>query len=201
MAVGEPILNIVNSTMLDAGLTQIANAIRAKGGTSAQLAFPDGMAAAIAAIEAGGGGADVFHSEITPATSGEVITVQLADTARDVRVIVVRMQGTNFSGSVYSSVCSIGVVLGSPPRSDSAMASVQIGTVYYKSGNSWDTSSSISAMYYNSVPDGSYDYNSYKVWHGTTNSAPPTIKLFTTDGVDKKYGLLVGETYDVWAIF
>lgn len=56
MAAGEPELNIVNRTMLDAGLTKIANAIRAKGGTSAQLAFPDGMADAIAAIEAGGGG-------------------------------------------------------------------------------------------------------------------------------------------------
>lgn len=45
----------VDSAVLDAGLTVIANAIREKGGTSGSLAFPDGMAAAIAAIEAGGG--------------------------------------------------------------------------------------------------------------------------------------------------
>lgn len=65
MAVGEPVLNIVNSTMLDAGLTKIANAIRTKGGTSAQLAFPDGMADAIAAIESGGGEFAVASGTIT----------------------------------------------------------------------------------------------------------------------------------------
>lgn len=46
---------VVDSTVLNAGLTAIANAIREKGGTSGTLAFPDGMAEAIAAIEAGGG--------------------------------------------------------------------------------------------------------------------------------------------------
>lgn len=46
----------VDSAALDAGLTAIANAIREKAGSSDALAFPDAMAAAIAAIEAGGGG-------------------------------------------------------------------------------------------------------------------------------------------------
>lgn len=46
---------LVDSTQLDADLTTVANAIRAKGGTSAQLSFPSGMAAAIAAISGGGG--------------------------------------------------------------------------------------------------------------------------------------------------
>lgn len=71
MAVGEPVLNIVDSTMLDAGLTKIANAIRTKGGTSAQLAFPDGMADAIAAIESGTDtlfGRYWEYGTITPAT-------------------------------------------------------------------------------------------------------------------------------------
>lgn len=45
---------LVDSTQLDADLTTIANAIRTKGGTSAQLAFPQGMADAIAAIPSGG---------------------------------------------------------------------------------------------------------------------------------------------------
>ena len=47
---------VVDSSVLDAGLKQIANAIREKGGTSDNLAFPQAMADAIAAIEAGGGG-------------------------------------------------------------------------------------------------------------------------------------------------
>lgn len=39
-----------------ADLTSVANAIRTKGGTSAQLAFPAGFVSAIEAIETGGGG-------------------------------------------------------------------------------------------------------------------------------------------------
>lgn len=46
---------VVDSAVLDAGLKQIADAIREKGGTSDNLAFPSAMAGAIAAIEAGGG--------------------------------------------------------------------------------------------------------------------------------------------------
>ena len=47
---------VVDSAVLDAGLKQIADAIREKGGTSDSLAFPTAMAEAIAAIQAGGGG-------------------------------------------------------------------------------------------------------------------------------------------------
>lgn len=45
---------IIDSAALDANLTQIANAIRSKGGTSAALAFPAGFESAIAAIKTGG---------------------------------------------------------------------------------------------------------------------------------------------------
>lgn len=45
---------LVDSTALDNGLTTVADAIRTKGGTTAQLAFPQGMADAIAAIPSGG---------------------------------------------------------------------------------------------------------------------------------------------------
>ena len=41
----------VDSTQLNADLTAVANAIRTKGGTSAQLAFPDGFVSAVQAIE------------------------------------------------------------------------------------------------------------------------------------------------------
>lgn len=44
---------LVDSSQLDADLTSVANAIRAKGGTSAQLAFPAGFVSAVEAIEAG----------------------------------------------------------------------------------------------------------------------------------------------------
>ena len=46
---------LCDSAALDAGLKSIADAIRAKAGTSDNLAFPTAMAEAIAAIQAGGG--------------------------------------------------------------------------------------------------------------------------------------------------
>ena len=45
-----------DSAQLDADLTSVANAIRTKGGTSAQLAFPADFVSAINAISGGGGG-------------------------------------------------------------------------------------------------------------------------------------------------
>lgn len=46
---------LVDSTQLDADLTSVANAIRTKGSTSTQLAFPSGFVSAINAISTGGG--------------------------------------------------------------------------------------------------------------------------------------------------
>lgn len=46
---------LVDSTQLDADLASVANAIRTKGGTSAQLAFPADFVSAIASIPSGGG--------------------------------------------------------------------------------------------------------------------------------------------------
>jgi hypothetical protein len=45
---------LVDSTQLDSDLASVANAIREKGGTSAQLAFPAGFVSAIDAIPTGG---------------------------------------------------------------------------------------------------------------------------------------------------
>lgn len=44
----------VDSTVLDAGLTSVADAIRQKGGTSASLTFPQGFVDAIGEISGGG---------------------------------------------------------------------------------------------------------------------------------------------------
>lgn len=52
---------LVDSTQLDSDLTSVANAIRTKGGTSAQLAFPSGFVSAIDAIPTGGGGSSEFE--------------------------------------------------------------------------------------------------------------------------------------------
>lgn len=47
---------LVDSTELDSDLSDIADAIRTKGGTSAPLLFPDEFISAIAAISTGGDG-------------------------------------------------------------------------------------------------------------------------------------------------
>ena len=54
----------VDSTQLDADLTTVADAIRAKGGTTTTLAFPSGFASAIDAISTGGGGSDLASIEV-----------------------------------------------------------------------------------------------------------------------------------------
>lgn len=46
---------MANYLATDTDLASVANAIRAKGGTSAQLSFPSGFVSAIGAIETGGG--------------------------------------------------------------------------------------------------------------------------------------------------
>lgn len=69
---------VVDSTQLDADLTTVAAAIRSKGGTSAQLAFPAGFASAIAAISSGGADlasvdayvADYYESDELNVTKG-----------------------------------------------------------------------------------------------------------------------------------
>ena len=46
---------VIDSAVLDAGLTSVADAIRAKGGTSEQMDFPGGFVSAVEGIQAGGG--------------------------------------------------------------------------------------------------------------------------------------------------
>ena len=58
---------VVDSAALDAGMTAVADAIRAKAGTTGPLAWPDGFITAISGIETGGGGASwVTISETLP---------------------------------------------------------------------------------------------------------------------------------------
>ena len=55
---------IVDSSVLDAGLSKVADAIRTKGNTTGSLTFPDGMASAIAAITTGGGSGSGASDEL-----------------------------------------------------------------------------------------------------------------------------------------
>lgn len=66
----------VDSASLDAGLKAIADAIREKAGTSDALAFPEGMAAAIAGIKAAGGLLICDAGVFEPATDTEDIEIE-----------------------------------------------------------------------------------------------------------------------------
>lgn len=92
----------VDSSVLEAGLTTIANAIREKGGTSDTLAFPDGMAEAIAAIEAGGGNAVVGEFTLTePLTTDAPLYIDNAFT-QNTRPLVWGVWEKPFSSVYYT---------------------------------------------------------------------------------------------------
>lgn len=89
---------VVDSSVLDAGLKQIADAIREKGGTSDNLAFPQAMADAIAAIEAGGGGGgDIAYGTVTPASNASAVVTH------DLGVIPTKGIFVNTSATVTST--------------------------------------------------------------------------------------------------
>ena len=71
----------VDSAALDAGMLSVADAIRAKAGTTEPLAWPDGFAAAISGIETGGGGdnaAGVIDKSVVNITSNAAEVGQYA---------------------------------------------------------------------------------------------------------------------------
>ena len=55
---------VVDSTALDAGMKSVADAIRAKAGTTDLLAWPDGFKAAVEGIQTGGGGGSTSDVEM-----------------------------------------------------------------------------------------------------------------------------------------
>lgn len=75
---------VVDSSVLDAGLKQIADAIREKGGTSDNLAFPTAMAEAIAAIDVGG---NVMVETGSVTLSEDVTSYTFVDGSPDVLIV------------------------------------------------------------------------------------------------------------------
>lgn len=86
---------LVDSTQLDSDLTSVANAIRTKGGTSAQLAFPSGFVTAVQNIPTG----------ITPTGTKQISITQNGTTTENVTnyasaEITVNVSGGGGGGSV-----------------------------------------------------------------------------------------------------
>lgn len=70
---------LVDSTQLNSDLSSIANAIRTKGGTSSQLAFPSGFVSAVEAIPTGGGGAISVLETITIPSDTRAVNIDLTN--------------------------------------------------------------------------------------------------------------------------
>ena len=79
---------LVDSTQLDSDLTSIANAIRTKGGTSADLAFPAGFVSAVQAIPTG----------ITPTGTKQISITANGTTTEDVSAYANAEITVNVSG-------------------------------------------------------------------------------------------------------
>lgn len=65
---------VVDSAALDAGMTAVADAIRAKAGTTNTLVWPDGFKAAINGIP-GGCASGIYMAQVTPETDLDSIKI------------------------------------------------------------------------------------------------------------------------------
>lgn len=72
----------------DTSLTAVADAIREKGGTTAPLSFPAGMAKAVRNIQSGGGDLSAVDVYIADFTSDADLTVTAGAVDKYARIVV-----------------------------------------------------------------------------------------------------------------
>ena len=184
-------------------LTRITNAkaavkaaIEGKGVTVPDGTLLDGMAALIESIEAGGGGAGgLFHTEITPATSGEVLTFEVGEKGERIAAMIVSVKlGTSIEPNKNYGITNIGAINEREISKDPYITNI----ITYRDGYSAMRSDESSRQYSNSIPDGTSAYRAYHFWN--SKYVKPWLKFYITNGAESKYGLLVGKTYDIWVI-
>ena len=184
-------------------LTRITNAkaavkaaIEGKGVTVPAGTLLDGMAALIESIEAGGGGAgELFHTEITPATSGEVLTFEVGEKGERIAAIIVSVKlGTSIEPNKNYGIMYIGAINTRGISRDPSVANI----IRYINGKSEMQSYESSAQYSNNIPKGTRVSDVYNFWN--SKYVKPWVKFYITNGAESKYGLLVGKTYDIWVI-
>lgn len=157
-------------------LTSIANAIRTKGSTSEQLAFPTGFVSAIEALPTGGGGGSDVPSGYTQLkyieTSGTQYIVTGVHPTLDTKIQVTgqRLIETGYGSLMGCSSPDIYIPTGNGVRG---------GTFYAKFGNSGEKSIA------NPLPQGTF--------------SPPTFSIDKTSAVFSAEGfadttLLMGAT-------
>ena len=183
-------------------LTRITNAksaikaaIEGKGVTVPDGTLLDGMAALIESIEAGGGAGELFHTEITPATSGEVLTLEVGEKGERIAAMIVSAKDQfSFEPGKNYAVMYIGTINTREISTDPSVKNI----IVYKDGYSIMQNTDYSSHYNNSTPSGSKVYFAYNIWN--SKYVKPWVKFYITNGAESKYGLLVGKTYDIWVI-
>ena len=175
----------------------IKTAIEGKGVTVPGGTLLDGMASLIESIEAGGGGGagELFHTEITPATSGEVLTLEVGEKGERIAAMIVSAKvGSVFEYDKNYGVLYIGTINTREISKDPKVYNI----IVYRNGYSVQQENVSSAQHNNNTPSGDQVYSVYTIWNSTT--VKPWVKFYITNGAESKYGLLVGKTYDIWVI-
>lgn len=166
-----------------ADLTSIANAIRTKGGTSAQLAFPQGFADAIAAIPTGGG--EQYLTAEYVATSANcpaaLLDYPLKPKYQNELILWIMDAGqTGFGGSTSMYMYGMWIVQGATGSNNRALA------IYGTVQNAWSASATLS-FGPRSNSDFAIDGNGYLVRASGTNN----YYLFTAGKRFKLYEIPV----------
>lgn len=138
---------MVDSTQLDADLTSVADAIRAKSGGSGQLAFPAGFVSEIQAIPSGGGGAGIISSDNYDFVFG-IVTVGANTVSKALQVgyYLLGLLGENPAGSLVKNWWGI-VDWDGTTVNNLAFCTDQNGANFYRFRNGSFTSVSNSQSY------------------------------------------------------
>ena len=169
-------------------------ALTEKGVTVPDGTKVDGLAALIESIEADGAG-ELFHAEITPATSGEVLTFEVGEIGERIAAVIASLKPDDYIANSKNYAVAYIAALNQNPVSSTPRA---VSIVAYKSGYSMELSKNSSIQNSGSTPNGTASGDSYSFWN--SRNAKPLVKFYVTNGAESKYGLLVGKTYDIWVI-
>lgn len=194
---------VVDSSVLDAGLTVIADAIRAKSGISDSLDFPTAMADAIAAIEAGGGGGNFFMGEITP--SDGIIEIDLAsygvrcdknNTPRARFLLEKTLEVSDISHTKSRVLFYLGYSTDEEYNAPKNNRDYVVLIDYQTSGSYFRSAkqTSVSSMWRGGNPDGTTAHAFVK---GSITDEEAIIRIASPT---TPFGLVAGRTY-IWGVF
>lgn len=146
-----------------------------------------------------------FHTTLTPATSGEVITIALSDEYKLPIAVIARLQPTeqiNFEASVaYPSHVLAAIFTGKDVTKSSQGMDTHIQANNYQRYNTITQDHTGVSWVHSTTPTGKNVYSAFCVYSSIALRQKPVAKFYTTSGNDSKYGLMVGKTYDIWAFF